>query len=187
MRESLEDLGNDIWYVFASVCILSLILIFLALELNNVMVRQNEQEKVMQEFKNSERDCLIAALYHEARGEGKLGLEAVASVIYNRKNHPYFPSSYCGITNQYKQFSYTLLNKPSGEELEAFVPAYESRVYAEISTLSESMVNGSFKASLPPSVMWYTTKKVHNKWTKKKQVIAEIGNHRFYADKKGKI
>ena len=184
MHKSAKD---DALYFAACVCILSAVLVFLALQLNNVMVRQNDQEKVMQEFKNSERDCLIAALYHEARGEGKLGLEAVASVIYNRKNHPYFPSSYCGITNQYKQFSYTLLNKPSGEELEAFVPAYEGKVYAEILTLAESMVNDRFKATLPPSVMWYTTKKVSNKWTKKKKVVAEIGSHRFYADKEGKI
>jgi spore germination cell wall hydrolase CwlJ-like protein len=174
-------------YIALCVCILSLNVIYLAYKLNSFEDKQDKQEVVIQEFKNSERNCLIAALYHEARGEGKLGLKAVASVIYNRKNHPYFPSSYCGITNQYKQFSYTLLNKPSGEELEAFVPAYESKVYAEILTLSESMVNERFKPSLAPSVMWYTTKKVSNKWTKKKRVVAEIGNHRFYADKEGKI
>jgi spore germination cell wall hydrolase CwlJ-like protein len=182
-----ESTKSDSLYFAACVCILGAVLVFLALQLNGVMVKQNEQEVVMQEFKNSERDCLIAALYHEARSEGKLGLEAVASVIYNRKNHPYFPTTYCGITNQYKQFSYTLLDKPFGEQLEALVPPYEGKVYGEILVLAESMVNDRFKATLPSSVMWYTTKKVSNKWTKKKQVVAEIGKHRFYADKKGKI
>jgi spore germination cell wall hydrolase CwlJ-like protein len=114
-------------------------------------------------------------------------LEAVASVIYNRKHHPYYPSSYCGIVNQYKQFSYTLLNKPFGEAIEASLPAYEGKVYADILALSERMVNDRFKPTLKPNVLWYAEKRVSNRWTKKKQVVAEIGKHKFYADMKGKI
>jgi spore germination cell wall hydrolase CwlJ-like protein len=162
-------------------CILTL-LIVLGHRVTTLVIEQQEQNRILEEYKNSERDCLVTALYHEARGEGIKGLEAVASVIYNRKNHPYYPSTYCGIVNQYKQFSYTLLDKNLGE-----VPAYESKVYAKILDLSDSMVDNRFKPTLPPSVMWYTTTKVSNKWTKKKKIVADIGKHRFYADKEGKI
>jgi len=167
-------------------CILTL-LIVLGHRVTTLVIEQQEQNRILEEYKANERNCLITALYHEARGEGVKGLNAVASVIYNRKNHPYYPSSYCGIVNQYKQFSYTLLNKPFGEALEASVPVYEVKVYAEILALSELMVNNRFKPTLKPDVLWYAERKVVNRWTKKKQVVAEIGKHKFYADMKGKI
>lgn len=171
----------------AFLCGLLAILLYLLVEVYQIHNEQMEQAEVIEQYKKSERNCLVTALYHEARGEGKKGLEAVASVIYNRKHHPYYPSTYCGIVNQYKQFSYTLLNKPFGEALEASVPAYEGKVYAEILAISESMVNDRFKPSLAPNVLWYAEKRVVNRWTKKKQVVAEIGKHKFYSDKKGKI
>jgi len=167
-------------------CILAM-LIALGFRVTSLVIEQQEQNRILEEYKASERNCLVTALYHEARGEGKKGLEAVASVIYNRKHHPYYPSTYCGIVNQYKQFSYTLLNKPFGEALEASVPAYEGKVYAEILSISERMVNDRFKPSLEPNVLWYAEKRVVNHWTKRKQLVAQIGKHKFYSDKKGKI
>lgn len=167
-------------------CILAMVLV-LGYRVTNLVIEQREQNRILEEYKASERNCLVTALYHEARGEGTKGIEAVASVIYNRKNHPYFPANYCGIVNQYKQFSYTLLNKPFGDAIEASLPVFETKVYAEISQVADSMVNGRFKPILEPSVLWYTTKSVHNHWTKKKTVVAQIGKHKFYADSKGKI
>lgn len=167
-------------------CILAIILA-LGYRVTTLVIEQQEQNRILEEYKSSERNCLVTALYHEARGEGTKGLEAVATVIYNRKHHPYYPSTYCGIVNQYKQFSYTLLNKPFGEAIEASLPAYEDKVYAEILSISESMVNDRFMPSFEPNVLWYAEKRVVNRWTKKKQVVAQIGKHKFYADKKGKI
>ena len=167
-------------------CIVIAVLV-LGSRVTMLVIEQQEQNRIVEEYKASERNCLITALYHEARGEGTKGIEAVASVIYNRKHHPYFPANYCGIVNQYKQFSYTLLNKPFGEAIEASLPAFETKVYAEISTVADKMVNDRFKPILEPSVLWYTTKSVHNHWTKKKYVVAQIGKHKFYADMKGKI
>lgn len=166
--------------VICCICMFG-VLNLLAYQIYGINQEQKRQAEAVQEFKNSERNCLITALYHEARGEGKLGIEAVASVIYNRKSHPYFPESYCGITNQYKQFSYTLLDKPFGDDIETILKPSERKVYTLISNIANDMVNERFKPTLPPSVMWYTTHKVSNKWTKKKKVVAEIGKHRFYS------
>lgn len=177
---------SDVFVKVTLLCILALLLA-LGYRVTTLVIEQQEQNRILEEYKSSERNCLVTALYHEARGEGTKGLQAVASVIYNRKNHPYYPSSYCGIVNQYKQFSYTLLNKPFGEALEASVPAYEGKVYAEILALSDLMVNNRFKPTLKPNVLWYAERKVVNRWTKKKQLVAEIGKHKFYADMKGKI
>lgn len=161
-------------------CILALLLA-LGYRVTTLVIEQQEQNRILEEYKATERECLVTALYHEARGEGKVGIEAVASVIYNRKHHKNYPASYCGIVNQYKQFSYTLLNKPFGEALESSLPAYEGKVYAEILTVADKMVNDRFKPMLNSSVLWYTTHKVSNHWTKKKKIVAIIGKHRFYS------
>lgn len=173
--------------LLAFLCGLLVILLYLLVEVYQIHNEQMEQAEVIEQYKKSERNCLVTALYHEARGEGTKGLQAVATVIYNRKHHPYYPSTYCGIVNQYKQFSYTLLNKPFGEAIEASLPAYESKVYAEILSISDRMVNERFMPSFEPNVLWYAEKSVTNRWTKRKQVVAQIGKHKFYADKKGKI
>ena len=45
-------------------------------------------------------DCLAAAVYYEARGEGDDGEAAVAQVVLNRVRAPSFPKSVCGVVYQ---------------------------------------------------------------------------------------
>jgi hypothetical protein len=57
-------------------------------------------------------ECLTAAVYYEARGEGEAGMQAVAQVVLNRARHPLFPHSVCGVVYQGAaqrtcQFSFT--------------------------------------------------------------------------------
>jgi len=42
-------------------------------------------------------DCLAAAAYYEAAGEGEQGMRAVAQVVLNRLRHPAFPKTVCGV------------------------------------------------------------------------------------------
>ncbi|WP_343526357.1 cell wall hydrolase [Sphingomonas sp.] len=44
--------------------------------------------------------CLTAAIYYEANGEGIDGERAVAQVVLNRARHPAFPASVCGVVYQ---------------------------------------------------------------------------------------
>ncbi len=164
-------------------CIISAGLFYLAYAIDNIVTEQKKQAAVIQIFKDSEKRCLTAALYHEARSEGVKGIKAVASVIENRKNHPDFPMTYCEITQQYKQFSYTLKNHNTGKRLEASIPAAEQKVYGIIKEIAESMVEGEFEPVLPKSTLWYAKTSVSNYWTKTKKAVAEIGKHRFYSDK----
>lgn len=142
------------------------------------------QEQVIEyKVNQKEKNCIIDALYHEARGEGTKGIKAVASVIQNRTKHPDYPATYCGVIKQRNQFSYTLLNKPSGKRLERSIDDSEREVYTYISDIAQNMLRGQFKPSLPSSVLWYTSSTVKNHWTSKKQVVAKVGKHKFYADK----
>jgi len=45
-------------------------------------------------------DCLTAAAYYEASGEGAAGEAAVAQVVLNRVRHPAFPASICAVVYQ---------------------------------------------------------------------------------------
>ncbi len=67
-------------------------------------------------------ECLTAAAYYEASGEGPVGERAVAQVVLNRARHPAFPPSVCAVVYQGStrptgcQFTFTcdgsLLRKP---------------------------------------------------------------------------
>lgn len=146
---------------------------------NTTIEVQNTQSK----HSMKENNCLKNALYYEARSEGKLGILAVASVIENRKNSSRYPSTYCNVINQRKQFSYTLENKPDVESILHKLTAYDKISYRYISELSDKMTNGMFETILPKGVMWYTTKRISNAWTKSKNIYATIGVHHFYKQK----
>jgi len=128
---------------------------------------------------NKERNCLIKLLWGEARGESPVGIMAVLSVVENRRLHPDYPSTYCRITYQNKQFSF-VSNKgslsPKPVEINKFV---------FITELANTAVEGRFKPILPDNILHYTHKDVSNYWTRKKKVFTLIGNHKFYTTKRG--
>lgn len=48
----------------------------------------------------SETSCLAQALYYEARGQGRLGQQAIAEVVVRRTHKVGFPHSICGVVHQ---------------------------------------------------------------------------------------
>jgi spore germination cell wall hydrolase CwlJ-like protein len=85
------------------------------------------QDLIRQE-KEAEKNCLKNALWYEAGNQSLYGIEAVAAVIHNRKMHPDYPSTYCGVIQQKSQFSYTLLGKPDVEIIKANFRPMEVKV-----------------------------------------------------------
>lgn len=168
-----------------------LIVVFIGWALVDYNQTVNEERLKRQsiELKEREKRCIADALYHEARGEGEVGMLAVANVIHNRYNHPNYPDTYCGVINQHKQFSYTLEGKPQGEHLKAhlaFKPEKARNAYQTAEKIADDVVEGRLQKFLPSTVLWYTTTKVKNYWTKTKKVVVQIGNHKFYSDKEKK-
>lgn len=142
------------------------------------------RKDLIQQEKDADKNCLKNALYYEARSEGKLGILAVASVIENRKQHPAYPSSYCGVIQQHKQFSYVMERRPDIEAIEGRLKTADKAAYAQVSEVADTMVNGRFEPVLHHSVLWYAKSSVHNYWTKTKAVAARVGQHVFYKEKK---
>jgi hypothetical protein len=48
----------------------------------------------------TETSCLAEALYYEARGQGRLGQQAIAEVVVRRTHRVGFPHSICGVVHQ---------------------------------------------------------------------------------------
>ena len=164
-------IGRFLFYVVS----LLLCLFLLNTYKDNGVIKNQETESV-----RTERNCIINALYYEARSEDKLGILSVASVIENRKNHVSYPTGYCNVVNQYKQFSYTLNDEPDVVKLSKNLTAYDKKAYEYIYRVADKMQSGTFETILPETVMWYATKKVSNSWTKSKKIYATIGAHHFY-------
>lgn len=141
-----------------------------------------KRQSIEQEFKEREKQCIVDALYHEARGEGEFGMKAVANVIYNRVQHKRFPDNYCDVINQYKQFSYTLdKKKPQGAILKGLHG--DKAAYKTAEKIADEIIHGKFQGFLPASTLHYATIRVRNHWTRTKKVVAQIGNHKFYTAK----
>ena len=47
-----------------------------------------------------QRECLAMTVYWEAGGEERAGMEAVAAVVLNRRDHPDFPASVCEVVRE---------------------------------------------------------------------------------------
>jgi len=152
----------------------------LVLDVTPIKPKSENLTKIRQDFIKQEKQCLAEVLWHEARGEGYIGMHKVMSVIYNRKQSKHYPSTYCGVIQQKKQFSYrNHLTKGTNIDFKP-LGAIEIQTYRQVSELVDNVFKGAFKPSLNPSVMWYAHKKVSNRWTKKKVIAEQVGKHVFY-------
>ena len=167
------------WITYIIIFVTAVLLTNQYNEYNNLEKARIEQQQFVQQEKN----CIKNALYYEARSEGLIGILAVASVIENRKNSGKYPSTYCEVINQHKQFSYTIEGKRDVESLEQRLLASDKKAYGDVSEVAHSMLNGDFKPVLPEEVLWYAKTSVQNYWTKTKKVVTRVGEHAFYKDK----
>lgn len=153
---------------------------FFAVNLNILHEFEKDSKNILNTEQEKDKACIVEALWYEARGEGKTGMQAVLTVIKNRKEHPAFPSTYCGVIQQHKQFSYRNHLSP-GKMLKTSYKQHEEETLGIAQDLAEQAVYGTFKPVLGPSVIFYHTLKVNPRWSKKMQKVATIGNHAFFA------
>lgn len=169
-RRILKNLG----------AILILISIFAPSKLD-LPVKSRESSGIIQEVEINykEKKCIREALYYEARGESLEGMQAVLSVIKNRKNAKGFPNTFCGVIHSPKQFSYRNHLQP-GEAMK-IKPSkpLDHQAYGLVSTLAEEALNGSFNPTLEPSVLYYSKVKVKRPWMKKMKVVKIVDQHKF--------
>lgn len=117
--------------------------------------------------------CLVQNVYHEARGESKLGQIAVAYVTINRAKTPGFPSTICGTVWQKGQFSWT---RDGRSDKMTDVGAIERAV-----DVSLSVIRGKVADPTGGMTFFYNPEKVRQ--TPKErgaEFYVAIGDHTFY-------
>lgn len=121
-------------------------------------------------FSRADLECMAEALYHEARGEGTRGQQAVAEVILNRVDSRVFPSSVCGVINQPSQFSYTI----GGAK-----PIRNRAAYQRAVAIAQDALSGAPR-QLTGGATYFHTPAVNPAWANRFQRTVQIGRHIFY-------
>ncbi len=70
-------------------------------ELAEVATTSSGTQKTTHRYGAGAQECLVKAMYFEARGTGERGMRAVGEVVLNRSDDSRFPNSACGVLNQY--------------------------------------------------------------------------------------
>jgi spore germination cell wall hydrolase CwlJ-like protein len=122
-------------------------------------------------------DCLTQAVYYEARGEGRAGMQAVAQVVLNRARHGAFPSSVCGVVYQGAarstgcQFSFTCNG--------AMRRGVNQSAWRRAHDVASAALSGQVYAPVGNATHFHTTA-VSPRWRHSLVPVGQVGSHLFY-------
>jgi len=124
--------------------------------------------------------CLQRALYFEARGEGVLGLAAVAHVALNRVGTRPSRATVCDVVREPGQFAPYLNGEPDEADL---AETDEDATRLAIETAAQVMA-GNLPDSSRGGLYFYAPAilKIVPAWAKGMKETARIGGHRFFAE-----
>jgi spore germination cell wall hydrolase CwlJ-like protein len=117
-----------------------------------------------------EFDCLARNIYYEAGIEDYQGKIAVAQITWNRVKHGRWGKTVCQVVYAKNQFSWTRQNKP----------APSGDLWRASREAAEDFVNGTRVIGLQRSKYYHATWIKDPHWTRNLEVVAVIGQHRFY-------
>ncbi len=121
--------------------------------------------------------CLKEAIYHEARGEDIVGQFAVAEVILNRVDSPFYPDTICGVVHQNAhrmnacQFSYACNGRSR------VMSDREARAVA--AQIADILMSGA-ERELTAGATHFHAARVSPAWSRTFDRTARIGEHIFY-------
>jgi len=122
-----------------------------------------------------ELDCLAAAVYYEARGEGSAGQAAVAQVVLNRMRHPSFPHSICGVVFQGAQSHACQFSFACDGSMRR---GKETAAWARAKAVAARALGGYVMAAVGAATNFHTSG-VSPGWSMVR--VAQIGSHVFYS------
>lgn len=141
--------------------------------------KEREEHTLKLKEQKRQMKCLREALWFEARGEPEIGIRAVAAVIKNRVESKKYPSTYCNVIKQYKQFSYVHERKAQGLDFKILPGKTEQNALVLIDKIVKEVQNKTFIAPVPKHVLWYHALRVKPKWAGKKKTAMIAGKHVF--------
>ena len=114
--------------------------------------------------------CLALMTYHEARGEGTKGMQAVAYVAINRANSGRYPQDLCKVVRQPYQFTGMKKEKLPIKEKGAWEKAYATAVLSFYGLIKDP-VDGA---------LYFHNTTILPSWASAKRRVAQINSHIFY-------
>jgi len=117
-----------------------------------------------------EFNCLAKNIYYEAGGEPYAGKIAVAHVTLNRVKNGHWGHTVCRVVYAHYQFSWTRADKaaPTGA------------AWQESQQAARDFLKGLRVVGLTRSKYFHATWIQPPHWTRRLEVVAVIGQHRFY-------
>jgi spore germination cell wall hydrolase CwlJ-like protein len=116
-------------------------------------------------------DAVAKTLWAEARGEGSKGIDAVATVIYNRAGRN--PNKVIGVITKPKQFE----SWKNGPPLVKIRNANDKKIWDYCQKIGQEIENGTFKP-LGKYNHFYNPSGARPSWAKGRQ-YTQIGQHHF--------
>jgi spore germination cell wall hydrolase CwlJ-like protein len=120
-------------------------------------------------------ECLVQAIYHEARGESLPGQAAVAEVVLNRVDDPDFPASICQVVQQSNargcQFSYSCDGRSDRMR--------DAEAAARARKIARALIDGAPR-KLTDGATYFHTRNVRPSWSRSFTITRQIGVHLFY-------
>lgn len=127
----------------------------------------------------AEHQCLSRAIYFEARSESEIGRLAVAKVILNRVQSPFYPDTICDVVYQNAekrnacQFSFAcdgLSDRPR-----------HAKAWQRAKTLASRAIAGDGEVHAIATATHYHADYVSPKWSGAMTRLVKIGRHIFYS------
>lgn len=124
-----------------------------------------------------DRDCLIAAMFYEAGGEGADGLAAVGHVVLNRLDDRPPGTTICDVIYEPRQFGWT--RKVRRDAISATIGT--SQRWQNAAIMAEAVLSDRVKDPTQSAHSFYSVLQYRKKprWAKNLQVTVKIGNHVF--------
>ena len=117
--------------------------------------------------------CLSMNVYFEARNQPLAGQVAVAQVTMNRVASPDYPDDVCGVVYQHKQFSWYWDGKSD-------VPR-EEEAWVRAQMVAGAVLAGSgHQKFMDVDITHYHAVYVQPYWAPTMQLVAQVGDHKFY-------
>lgn len=123
-----------------------------------------------------ELEILALNMYHEARGEGRTGMQMVGEVTLNRVASEEYPDTICEVVYQPGQFSWVIKKDHTPREEESWKIALEiahDLMYQHTGDLYIFDNGATHFANI-------SDLKNPPRWTKEFDIVTTIGNHMFF-------
>jgi len=134
----------------------------------------------VRKVKQSEEHLVLArTIYGEARGEGEVGMTAVANVVVNRvAAGGWFGDGIIAVCQKPWQFSAWNANDPNRDKIENMQPG-DNSVFDLALDIAALAVAGEL-GDITGGATHYHTRAINPSWSSSLTVAGVIGNHIFY-------